>query len=58
MPIPVSQGRVVFEVGEERLELAQGDSYLIPGNVSHRVTALEPSVCIDVFAPVREEFLD
>lgn len=54
----VSQGRVVFEVAEERRELSGGDSYLIPGNVSHQVTALEPSICIDVFSPVREEFLD
>ena len=54
----VSRGRVLFEVSGERRELGEGDSYLIPGNVPHRVTALTPAICIDVFSPVREEFLD
>jgi len=54
----VSSGRVVFRIGDAQRELSAGDSYLIPGNVSHEVTALEHSICIDVFSPVRVEFLD
>ncbi|HLE80112.1 MAG TPA: cupin domain-containing protein, partial [Dehalococcoidia bacterium] len=54
----VSSGRVVFRIGDAQRELSAGDSYLIPGNVPHEVTALEASICIDVFSPVREEFLD
>lgn len=54
----VARGRVLFEVGGERRELSEGDSYLIPGNVPHRVTALTQAICIDIFSPVREEFLD
>ena len=54
----VSRGRVVFKIGDVQRELSAGDSYLIPGNVSHEVTALEHSICIAVFSPVREEFLD
>ena len=53
----VATGRVRFEIDGEKRELRAGDSYLIPGGVSHQVTALEPSVCIDVFSPVREEYL-
>ena len=53
----VAGGRVRFLIGGETRELALGDSYLIPGGVSHEVIALEPSVCIDVFSPVREEYL-
>lgn len=53
----VAKGRVRFLVGNETKELAAGDSYLVPGEVAHEVTALEASVCIDVFAPVREEYL-
>lgn len=53
----VAQGRVRFDVGGEVRELSAGDSYLIPSEQPHEVTALEPSVCIDVFSPVREEFL-
>ena len=54
----VSRGRVMFVIGDQRRELREGDSYLIPSNVPHEVTALEPAVCIDTFSPVREEFLD
>ncbi len=53
----VASGRVRFEIDGEERELRAGDSYLIPGGASHEVTALEPSVCIDIFSPVREEYL-
>lgn len=52
------RGRVIFEVGDETRELKGGDSWLVPSNVPHRVTALEDTVAIDVFSPVRTEFLD
>jgi len=52
----LASGRVLFELGDERRELAAGDSWLVPPNVPHQVTALEPSVAIDVFSPPREEY--
>jgi quercetin dioxygenase-like cupin family protein len=52
----LASGRLLFEVGDERRELAAGDSWLVPSNVPHQVTALEPSVAIDVFSPPREEY--
>jgi quercetin dioxygenase-like cupin family protein len=53
----VASGRVRFLIDGEAAELVAGDSYLVPGGASHEVTALESSVCIDVFSPVREEYL-
>lgn len=53
----VARGRVRFTIGGETRELVGGDGYLAPSEVSHGVTALEPSVCIDIFSPVREEYL-
>lgn len=53
----VVRGRVIFHIGGEKRELRAGDSYLVPGGASHDVTALEASVCIDIFSPVREEYL-
>lgn len=49
-------GRVLFELGDERRELAAGDSWLVPPNVPHQVTALERSLIVDVFSPPREEY--
>jgi quercetin dioxygenase-like cupin family protein len=34
-----------------------GDSWNIPGNIEHGATALEESVVIEVFSPVREDYL-
>ena len=53
----VSKGRVRFVIGDAVQDLAAGDRYLVPGGVSHEVTALEDAVCIDCFSPVREEYL-
>ncbi len=53
----VASGRVRFAIDGESRELRAGDSYLAPSGASHKVTALEPSVCVDCFSPVREEYL-
>ena len=53
----VSSGRVRFAIDGDVTELTPGDSYLVPGGASHEVTAIEPSVCVDVFSPAREEYL-
>ena len=35
--------------------MVAGDSYLVPGGVPHKVTALEPSIAIDVFSPANTQ---
>lgn len=50
-------GRLRFRIGDEERVLNAGDSWLAPGGVPHVVTALEDAVAIDVFSPVREEYL-
>jgi len=52
----LASGRVLFELGDERRELAAGDSWLVPPDVPHQVTALERSLAVDVFSPPREEY--
>jgi quercetin dioxygenase-like cupin family protein len=54
----VVRGRVIFEIGGETRELRAGDGYLAGSNVPHAVTALEPSVAIDIFSPPRMEYLE
>jgi len=53
----VASGRVRFSIDGQERELTAGDGYLVPGGTSHEVTALDDSVCIDCFSPVREEYL-
>ncbi len=53
----VVKGRVRFRIDGDVRELRAGDSYLVPGGVTHGVTAIDEAVCIDCFSPVREEYL-
>jgi quercetin dioxygenase-like cupin family protein len=49
----------IFEVqinGEKKL-LTPGDAYYIPSNVLHGCECMEPGVLIDVFSPMREDFV-
>lgn len=43
---------------EEELTLRAGEFVLIPSNVPHRAEALEDTVDVDVFSPIRHDWLD
>ena len=50
-------GRLMMTIGDEKLEVEPGDSWCVPGGVEHSGEILEDSVVIEVFSPVREEYL-
>ena len=50
-------GRLNFQIGDEMMRAEAGDSWCIPGDVEHGAEAVEDSVVIEVFAPVREDYL-
>jgi quercetin dioxygenase-like cupin family protein len=51
-------GRLEFTVGGLTRLLGPGDAWKIPGGVVHGVRALdEPAVALDVFHPIREDYL-
>ena len=50
-------GRMRLFVGDEVYEVEPGDSWCVPGNVAHRAEILADSVAIEVFSPVREDYL-
>jgi len=52
----LSRGHLLFRIAEEERELHEGDSWMIPGDVPHIVTALEDSIAIDIFSPPRDEY--
>jgi quercetin dioxygenase-like cupin family protein len=54
----VLTGRAIFYIGDEEKTLQPGDLYRIPGNVPHRVVALEETVkALDIFNPIRQDYL-
>jgi quercetin dioxygenase-like cupin family protein len=53
----VLEGRAIFYIGDEQKTLESGDVFRIPGNVKHRVVALDQPVrAIDVFYPIRDDY--
>ena len=50
-------GRVRLTVGRRTVEVKPGDSWSIPGGTQHGAAILEDSVAIEVFSPVREDYL-
>lgn len=53
----LEKGRLRFIFDGEELIVETGDSLQIPSNVPHSVEALEDSVALDLFSPVREDWL-
>lgn len=50
-------GRLRLTIGAETREVGPGDSWSVPGGVPHGAEVLEDAVAIEVFSPVREDYL-
>ncbi len=51
-------GRIRLFIGSVRSEAEAGDSWCIPGGVEHGADILEDSIAIEVFSPVRDDYVD
>jgi quercetin dioxygenase-like cupin family protein len=51
------KGRIRLFIGADQYEAQVGDSWCIPAGVEHGANILEDSVAIEVFSPVREDYL-
>lgn len=50
-------GQLRLTIGMDVHEVMPGDSWCIPGDVPHCAEIIEESVAIEVFSPVREDYL-
>jgi quercetin dioxygenase-like cupin family protein len=50
-------GSISLMIGGEVFKTSPGDSWCIPGGVEHSAEIHEDSVAIEVFSPVREDYL-
>lgn len=53
----VISGRYQMVLDGQEYELLPGDSYAIPGGVLHSFKVIECGEVIDVFTPIREDYL-
>jgi quercetin dioxygenase-like cupin family protein len=56
----VYSGKASLCIGDEERIVQKGDFYCIPANVPHSDTCIsdEPFVMLDIFYPVREDFIE
>ena len=50
-------GRMQLTIGDETYRVEPGDSWCIGGNIEHEAVAEENSLAIEVFSPLREDYL-
>ena len=53
----VASGRFIYSVGDVEYALGPGDSVVVEPNEPHGTRCLEAGVLIDVFAPMRKDFI-
>jgi quercetin dioxygenase-like cupin family protein len=51
------KGHIRLSIGTEECNAQAGDSWCIPGGVEHAAEIIQDSVAIEVFSPVREDYL-
>lgn len=53
----VVSGSFEFTIGDEKKVVKTGDSLLMPPDALHGTVALEDGILVDVFSPMRKDFL-
>lgn len=51
------KGWMILTIGEQRFEAKPGDSWCIHGDVEHGAEIMEDSIAVEVFSPVREDYI-
>jgi len=50
-------GNMELTIGAETFSVKPGDSWCIAGDIKHNAVILEDTVAVEVFSPVREDYL-
>jgi quercetin dioxygenase-like cupin family protein len=53
----VLEGMFEFNLDGEMILMNPGDSIFVTGNLPHCINALTPGKALDIFSPLREDFL-
>ena len=53
----LAKGRMEFTLEGETRTVSEGDSIYIPSGAMHGTVALTDAVIVDIFSPIREDFL-
>ena len=54
----VMQGALRFLVGGEEAIVREGEVLVIPSRIEHQVEALDDTLTLDIFSPIRQDWLN
>jgi quercetin dioxygenase-like cupin family protein len=54
----ILQGALKFLVGGEEITVREGEVLQIPSRIEHQAEALDDTFSLDVFSPIRQDWLD
>ena len=54
----ILQGALKFLVGGEEITVREGEVLHIPSRIEHQAEALDDTFSLDVFSPIRQDWLD
>ena len=50
-------GHIKLRIADEEYDVLPGDSWCIPADAEHKADIIEDSVALEVFSPVREDYI-
>ena len=53
----IISGAYKLKLGGKTYDLTEGDSYTIPADVEHSIEIIEAGEVVDVFSPIRQDYL-
>ncbi len=53
----VISGKYKLKFGEVEYSLTEGDTYSIPADVEHSIEIIEAGEVVDIFSPIRQDYL-
>lgn len=53
----LTKGKIRLTIGGQVFDVEEGDCWCIPGNTPHSAEILKDAVAVEVFSPVREDYL-
>lgn len=53
----VKSGKFRFTIDGKDVEVAEGDTIAFPSDIPHGTVCLEPGVLLDIFNPMRKDFV-
>ena len=53
----ILEGALKFEIEGKEIVVAKGEVLRIPSNVPHKAVALEDTLDLDIFSPIRQDWL-